>query len=155
LVGLSYPTRYVVSGYVYILIVTCTLVHNGSVDVLIVICTLVHDVYCSITHLRFDHLGYPIADVLKTVLEYISTMRRRDGALFIYHEWEVEYNLILLYTIDTNESLPTCQFLALSYQTQRGSTHEVMILVLHSGHSWLVAMISSEQSTGQFTLTGL
>jgi len=52
-------------------------------------------------------------------------------------------------TIDTNESLPTCQFHALSYHTQRGPTHEVMILVLQSGHSWLVAMINSEQSTRQ------
>jgi hypothetical protein len=53
-----------------------------------------------------------------------------------------------LYTVDTNESLPTCQLLDFTTPLNE-STHEVMILVLHSGHSWLVAMISSEQSTRQ------
>jgi len=50
-----------------------------------------------------------------------STMSERQGTI--------------LYTIDTNESLPTGQLLALPYHTQRGPTHEVMILVLQRGHS--------------------
>jgi len=73
--------------------------------------------------------------LLGTILD-LCIYNEEEGWCDVHlHEWEAEYNLTLLNTIDTNESLPTGQLLALPYHTQREPTHEVMILVLQSGHS--------------------
>ena len=57
-----------------------------------------------------------------------------------------DYNAGLrLDPIDPDEALPTSQE-ELTLQ-KRYCAHGVTILVRHSGHSWLVAMIRSEQST--------